>query len=277
MVKSAADLAKIRLRQYSYYCLNSDLDLSGISWTVAIVPMFRGFFDGQGHVISNVVINRPGSDYVGLFGFIGEGVQVENLGIEDANIAGRWCVGGLCGENDGNISNCCATGAATGDKLISGFCGANTGGTISACCAAIEVISNDCFSGGLCGANYNGVISDCYASGAVTGHRLVGGVCGYNCGGTINNCYATGEVMGDMFVGGMCGQNIGIITDSFCSSGGNSIITPPRKNAARARCTGIDLKLKTNKVIKSVTTGMPARGEIPRASPQLKKTSDNRK
>jgi hypothetical protein len=45
---------------------------------------FQGVFDGNGHTISNVIINRSAEDYQGLFGYIkGNGTQcIENLKLE---------------------------------------------------------------------------------------------------------------------------------------------------------------------------------------------------
>ena len=67
---------------------------------------FTGIYDGQGHTISNLYINRPATDYIGLFGAING--EVSNLGLVDADITGDSRVGGLCGYNSdtGTITNC---------------------------------------------------------------------------------------------------------------------------------------------------------------------------
>ncbi len=44
---------------------------------------FTGIFDGKGHKIRNLYINRPDEDNVGLFGVVGSGGEVKNLGLEN--------------------------------------------------------------------------------------------------------------------------------------------------------------------------------------------------
>ncbi len=148
-----------------HFILTADLDFGG----VAITPVardtnpsssgfqgtaFTGVFDGGGHVLRNFVINRPARDYVGLFGQVGSGGQVRNLGVEPLRVTGRLYVGGLCGYNkEGTITSCYATGAVNGYWNV----------------------------GGLCGENYSsGKITSCYATGAVSGTESVGGLCGVN-------------------------------------------------------------------------------------------------
>jgi len=204
---------------------------------------FRGLFDGNHKVLSNFVIDLPGCDYVGLFGFIVDGGVVKDLNLASFSVTGRNFVGGLCGYNDdgainrcsadgtvegsdyvggvcgindGVISRCYSTGSASGSGYVGSLCGQNdTEGVISLCYAAGSVTSpygNDI--GGLCGENY-GAISRSYATGAVVGDVLVGGFCGHNFGyGTISRCYSVGAVTG-VGVGGFCGVNEGGITDSF--------------------------------------------------------------
>ena len=46
---------------------------------------FKGTFNGNGNIISNLTINRPSEDYQGLFGYISVGT-ILNLGIENVNI-----------------------------------------------------------------------------------------------------------------------------------------------------------------------------------------------
>lgn len=77
--------------------LTADLDLTGVDpvgdgkgwWPIGDWDMgdwFNGFFDGQGHTISNMIINRPTRDHAGLFGAIdsvsGAGVDT----FDDANV-----------------------------------------------------------------------------------------------------------------------------------------------------------------------------------------------
>ena len=126
---------------------------------------YTGTFDGGGHSISGLYYYGSG-DYVGLFGFVGIGGRVQNVKVTDSYISnseGTDRTGGVCGHNNGTITNCCNTGAVTGSHRVGGVCGGN-----------------------------GGMISNCYNAGAVTGsgtNTYVGGVCGYNYDGRITNCY----------------------------------------------------------------------------------------
>ncbi|MGB8227379.1 MAG: GLUG motif-containing protein, partial [Sedimentisphaerales bacterium] len=72
--------------------------------------------------IYNVEMNKPTSDYIGLFGCAGG--KIRNLGIEDVNISGHSYIGGLAGINYGTITGCYATGKVTGTgNYVGGLAG----------------------------------------------------------------------------------------------------------------------------------------------------------
>ena len=50
---------------------------------------FTGAFNGQGYTIANLTINRPTTDDVGLFGYVGAGVTVQDVGLIGAAVTGR--------------------------------------------------------------------------------------------------------------------------------------------------------------------------------------------
>lgn len=58
---------------------------------------FTGHFDGQGHTIVGLTINRPTEDYIGLFGCVGDDGQVINVGFLDGAVTGDDHIGGLVG------------------------------------------------------------------------------------------------------------------------------------------------------------------------------------
>jgi len=90
---------------------------------------FTGSFDGQGYKINNLYINRPDEELVGLFGYVGEGGVVKNLGVVNANVTGDP-VGGLAAENHGTVSSSYFNGNVIGEDSVGGLVGFNTG-TIS--------------------------------------------------------------------------------------------------------------------------------------------------
>ena len=154
---------------------------------------FQGTFDGQGHTISNLTIDLPSADKVGLFG--GSGGTIKNVGLIGGSVSGNNTVGALVGLNAGPIDMSYATTAVNG--------GAN-GQRI----------------GGLVGDNLNATITNSYATGAVSGgagSQYVGGFVGQNdIGGTISDSYATGVVSGGSHVGGLVGSSfLATTTNSY--------------------------------------------------------------
>ena len=85
---------------------------------------YTATFDGRGRTISNLYINRPSTSNVGLFGVLGTGGNVRNLGIVGGSVTGSDAVGGLVGWNQGGtISACYATGDASGASMLAGSWG----------------------------------------------------------------------------------------------------------------------------------------------------------
>ncbi|MGM9937894.1 MAG: GLUG motif-containing protein, partial [Candidatus Ornithomonoglobus sp.] len=178
-------------------------------------------FDGDGHRITGLYINST-NDYQGLFGCVGSGGVIKNLGV-DGYVKGGYYVGGVCGWNNGRIENCYNTGDVSGTNGVGGVCGYNDDGRIENSYNAGEVTATSIYShiGGVCGYNNGGRIENSYNAGEVTAtssYSHIGGVCGYNYGGRIENCYNTGDVSGSndsSVVGGVCGYNDGTITNCY--------------------------------------------------------------
>jgi hypothetical protein len=153
---------------------------------------FVGVFDGNGHTILHLTAGGGfwwwSGDFLGLFGVLGSGASVSNLGLEAVEVYGNMCVGGLAGSNGGSITASYCTGTVSGGTYI--------------------------YVGGLVGSN-GGSITASYSTCTVTGHQNVGGLVGYN-GGNITASSSTGTVSGSFWsVGGLVGYNIGIITSSY--------------------------------------------------------------
>ncbi len=179
---------------------------------------FAGSFDGLGHTISNLTINRPNEDFLGLFGRT-NGATIKNIGVTNISITGEDYIGGLLGyNNNSTIENSYVSGTVSGEgNSIGGLLGYNNS-VISNSYASGTVEGNDNV-GGLVGNNSNGIITNAYATGAVNGASSVGGLVGYNSSGTITNAYATGAVNGTSgFVAGLIGYNYyGTITNSYAT------------------------------------------------------------
>lgn len=213
-----------------YFILTQNLDFNGTTIT-PIAPdtsdsvaghqggRFTGSFDGSNFVVRNFVINQPGNEYVGLFGYIFEG-QIKNLGIEGASIVGKNFVGGLLGENYGGlITNCYSTGSVTGNFEVGGLVG-HSNSSITNCYSTSSVIGTGDGIGGLVGQSYGCSITACYSTGSVSGNSEVGGLIGliYHYG-SITNCYANGSVSGTSHVGGLVGQSQDVSVTNCYSTG----------------------------------------------------------
>lgn len=187
----------------------------------APISGFTGQFDGLGHTVSNLTINRPTQDGVGLFSNI-SGASIRNVGLINAVVVGLNSVGALVGSNFGGlITNSFATGTVgngSGSTYVGGLVGFNNGGAIDSSHAAVTVDCSDgtTFCGGLVGNSaVGGMISNSYATGNVSGGAMslaFGGLAGKSeDNSSISNSYATGTVSvgdGSAEVGGLVGFNL---------------------------------------------------------------------
>ena len=218
-----------------YYRLVNDVNLAAYtSSEFNIIGPFTGVFDGNDHRVLNFTwSSAEGGEYIGLFGYVGKGGQIKNLGIEnaDVNAVGGACVGGLVGANDGTITRCYSSGSVSGSQVIGGIVGYNKAGTIIESHSSASV-SGYSGAGGLVGRNgyyqqysewfygeciniyaslidqFPGWISNCYSTGAVSGTTFVGGLVGENLWDSrIINCYSLSSVSGTDYVGGLVGRN----------------------------------------------------------------------
>jgi hypothetical protein len=180
---------------------------------------FTGSFDGQNHTISNLSINRD-DDYVGLFGAIGAGGEVKNVGVINVNITGNNGVGGLVGENQGTVSNSYSTGNVSGYSDVGGLVGVNSNGTVSNSYSKGNVSGEFYEVGGLVGGNDEGNISNSYSTGNVTGEADVGGLVGGN-SGTVSNSYWDKDSTGQSSSAGLPDSN-GLTTSEMQGSSASS-------------------------------------------------------
>lgn len=178
LVNNASQLQQIESNVSGNYAIGKDIDAAETrSWNngAGFTPIanafgkeFKGKLDGQNHVITNLTINRPASNYVGLFA-MSEG-EVKNLGLVDAYVSGAWNVGTFAGSSAGTLENVYATGEVHAAGSAGGLVGVNHRGFTS-----------------------TGRISNAYSGVNVDGGSQIGGIAGFNMG-TIENVYGTGKV-----------------------------------------------------------------------------------
>ncbi len=213
LVADANELGMVRW--YPEDCsfrLTTDIDLSGIAWSGAIVPAFGGFFDGNGHKLMNMQIS--GGGWLGLFGGLAASGQVKNLGLEGASVRGIWWwIGGLVAENRGTVSSCYSMGGICGDGYVGGLIGTNYGNLLNSHSVS-DVNGASDYVGGLVGSNL-GSISNCYSSGKTSGENWVGGLIGSISEGKVTNSYSVGEVTGVQGVGGLAGRVSGDVLGCY--------------------------------------------------------------
>ncbi|MBS3742066.1 MAG: hypothetical protein KGY74_08100, partial [Candidatus Cloacimonetes bacterium] len=187
---------------------------------------YDGSYSGQNHTIENLFINRPSTDYVGMFGYTSGSANIQNVQLEDVDIVGDGDVGGLVGENyGGTIGNSTSSGSVEGSSdNVGGLVGKNDGGTIGNSASSCSV-NGDGDVGGLVGDNDNSTIVNSTSSGSVEGSGTnIGGLVGKNNEGTstIGNSASSCSVNGaDDDVGGLVGDNEGTISNSASSGSVN--------------------------------------------------------
>lgn len=87
--------------------VNEDISAQNrIIWTPAgtISKPFTGTFDGKGHIISGLV-KENSTEPVGLFGVIGSGAKVSNVGVVNCIFSSTADAGGIAGINEGTITD----------------------------------------------------------------------------------------------------------------------------------------------------------------------------
>ncbi len=87
-----------------------------IIWTPAgtISNPFTGTFDGKGHIISGLV-KENSTEPVGLFGVIGSGAEVSNVGVVNCIFSSTADAGGIAGINEGTITDSYIYGISSGN------------------------------------------------------------------------------------------------------------------------------------------------------------------
>ena len=191
---------------------------------------YKGIFDGNGHSISGLYVNRDEAaddvhiwfkSCIGLFGYY-SGVT-RNLSVLDSYMRGEDCIGGIFGYNDGGtIQNCYSAATVCGDSYIGGICGRSEGDSIIENCYNTGYVYGTTRSiGGICGDNYS-TIESCYNIGIVNGKFNVGGIVGGSSGSGntiwIKDCYNRGNVIGDTKDIGGIGGYIGYSLVENCYS-----------------------------------------------------------
>ena len=140
-----------------------------MEWTPA-GDGYSGTFDGNGHTISGLYVNKADEVSVGMFRALMRG-KVKSLGLINSYIEGKDEVGAIAGKvyADSSISNCYNMGTIKATSVdgsyIGGICGYITAESVrvNSCYNTGSLIfeENEAYCGGIAGRNEGGEITDC--------------------------------------------------------------------------------------------------------------------
>lgn len=259
-VLNCGNLSNINTDEDAHYVLDNDLDCTDFDFDTLIGDLgltsngFTGSFDGQGHEIIGVTIEKSSDNFVGLFARLSDDAVVKNLSLT-ANVHGNANVGILAGDirDTANVERVVTFGTATCDNEN---CGGITGsqrnastitksgshatvedagqsaGGLVGWIAADGDISLSYFSGSVSGTNYvgglvgaantggvNASITDSYSDGTVTASAdYAGGLVGMGFDIDVYYSYAAGSVTGNNNVGGLVGALNGDMAETFSAA-----------------------------------------------------------
>jgi hypothetical protein len=198
----------------AHFRLGSDIDASATSaWNNGAgfnpISWFNGSLDGNGYTISNLYINRGGTNNVALFISSGSDAVFQNIVFANANITGSSRVAALVGTLAGTATDITVVGTISGVNILGAVAGQLDGGSITNCQVTAVMNGAQQYVGGVVGVNNQGSVNNASSSGTVNGTTDVGGLVGHNIGitATISNSHSTAAVNGSTNVGGLVGLN----------------------------------------------------------------------
>ena len=233
-VHDVYDLQNINAKRDGRYILAGNIDAGvtntwnrtvyGIEGFLPIgenyATQFTGRFDGAGHTLRGLYINRPHENTHGLFGYARE-ARIENLSLVDAYVEGNYSVGGIVGyARDTEIRNVSYTGRVDGVQDVGGIVGYMKGGSIQNVWNTGEVRGTYPVGGIVGTAKEAAVIQNVCNTGTITGNEYVGGIVGDIVNSTLQNAWNTGAVTGNQKSGGIVGEaNGGSIRHAVSKAG----------------------------------------------------------
>lgn len=150
--------------------LAEDIDLTGISFQP--IPTFGGTFEGGGHTISGLSLTGSGN-VQGLFRYLQSGGIVKNLTVEGvlAPKDFRDTIGGIVGDNQGQLLGCTFRGSVSGKTAVGGVVGRNQGSGQLINCTFSGSVSGELYVGGIAGENLGSIVQ-CTNEGSINTTEL---------------------------------------------------------------------------------------------------------
>ena len=210
----------------------------GAGWLPVGTPEapFTGTFDGNGHTISGLVINRPEADAAGFFGALGTGAKVENLTLNEFSITARDMTAALAGRVQGaTIRDILVHDASLTTRHLSG---ALAGLVLDATIQGVRITSTDdpagetgsftfitaeTHAGGLLGRATNGTLTDISVHARIKADHRAGGLAGHLNGtaslqrAAVSGWVNAGSATATGDIGGLAGllSGIAMVSDAY--------------------------------------------------------------
>lgn len=161
---------------------------------------FAGIFDGNGHIISDLYINKSDM-YQGLFGVVSG--TIKNVGVDNAFVKANNRSGILVGHLTGSsalVESSFVTGEFSifsGGSDVGGLAGRiENGATLQNCYSKAIVYGTGGGTGGVAGTlEANSYVTSCYSVGAISSPDYSPAIVGY-IAGTIENSFFDSETTG---------------------------------------------------------------------------------
>jgi hypothetical protein len=220
LIQTAAQLDSVRYFLTSSFRQIADIDLgiapynTNLGWqpigsylSPAEDHRFTGSYDGDNHTISSLFINKPSTEYQGLFGYA-ENATIRNIHLYNINIRGAYYSGGLIGYSvTNNLYNCSTSGIIISSfQSIGGLIGYVFWSVINSCYSSVYVYASS-YAGGLVGEQTGlSTYLRCFTTGNVYGSSHSGGLIGVAQYVEVSNCFATGDITGSYVIGGLIGM-----------------------------------------------------------------------
>jgi hypothetical protein len=202
-----------------YYEQTADIDATstntwhsgaGFSPIGNSTTQFTGNYNGQGHTIDALFINRGTTDEIGLFGESYE-ATFSNIGLINVDITGQHSTGSIVGKSGILfMSNCYSTGSINGQDLVGGMTGYSCYHTaishISDNYSNCTVTGNHCVGGFIGWASHSSPVNRCYSTGLVTAPSSPGGLIACIGSTTVNNSFWDTQTSGQSSSAGGTGK-----------------------------------------------------------------------
>ena len=141
---------------------------------------FNGTFDGQGHRISNLVVNLPEDNCAGLFGYVQAPCTIKNLVLDETCSITGAAYSGLIGEAIGGVSGNINMSNLGNEGNVT-CSGVTAGGIIGICMSSSATF----------------IMNRCYVTGTIIGGSETAALSGwFGSAGQATDCWSTATVSG---------------------------------------------------------------------------------